>query len=161
MTTVYPIWYLVFDTRKERTLFWSAKIKMRILSVNVKIDPHEYVYQGFPSIRESEVDPQMITTVYSIWYLNFGTRKERTVFWWGKIKTHTLSTNVKIYPQEYVFKGFSSPWESEGPSGIHLSGVSLHNRKWIWSSDDNYCLLGLVSIFRYPKGTNCVLIGEN
>ena len=98
---------------KERTIFWSAKIKMRILSVNVKIDPHEYVYQGFPSTRESKVDPQMITTVYSIWYLNFGTRKERTVFWWAKIKTHTLSTNVKIDPQEYVYKGSSPPWQSE------------------------------------------------
>ena len=38
--------------------------------------PHEYVYQRFPSIRESEVDPQMITTVYSVWYLDFGTRKD-------------------------------------------------------------------------------------
>ena len=68
-------------------------------------DPQEYVYQGFPSIRESEVDPQMITTVYSVWYIDIGTRKERTVFWSAKIKTHTLSTNVKIVPQEYVYKG--------------------------------------------------------
>ena len=32
----------------ERTLFWSAKIKTRTLSENVKIDPQEYVYQRFP-----------------------------------------------------------------------------------------------------------------
>ena len=70
--------------------------------------PHKYVYQRFPSIRESEVDPQMITTVYSVCYPSFGTRKKRTVFWWAKIKTHAFSTNVKIDPQEYVYMGSPS-----------------------------------------------------
>ena len=32
----------------ERTLFLWAKKKMRSLHKKVKIDPHEYVYQGFP-----------------------------------------------------------------------------------------------------------------
>ena len=30
---------------------------------------------------------------------------ERTLFSWAKMKTRTLSKNVKIDPQEYVFRG--------------------------------------------------------
>ena len=48
---------------KERTMFWSAKIKMRILSVNVKTDPQEYVYKGSSPPLESEVLPQIMTIV--------------------------------------------------------------------------------------------------
>ena len=33
---------------------------------NVKIDPEEYVQQGFPPMRDSEVDLQMTTSVYSM-----------------------------------------------------------------------------------------------
>ena len=51
----------------ERTLFWSAKIKTRTLSENVKIDPQEYVYQGSPP------------------------------------------STIKKNPQEYVYQGFSHP----------------------------------------------------
>ena len=32
----------------QRTQFWSAKIKTRTLSKNVKIDPQEYVIRGPP-----------------------------------------------------------------------------------------------------------------
>ena len=34
---------------------------------------------------------------------------ERTQFWWARIKTKTLSKNVKIDPQEYVLQGFPLP----------------------------------------------------
>ena len=35
---------------------------------------------GYPSMRDSEVDPQMMNSGYSMWYLDFGTQKERTLF---------------------------------------------------------------------------------
>ena len=34
---------------------------------------------------------------------------ERILIWWGKIKTRTLSKNVKIDPQEYVLQGSPLP----------------------------------------------------
>ena len=37
-----------------------------------------------PPMRESGVHPQMITSVYSIWYLDFGTQKERTLLCDGR-----------------------------------------------------------------------------
>ena len=62
----------------------------RTLSKNVKIDPHEYVYQGPP---------------YNA-YIN-SKNIERTLFWLAKIKTQTFSKNVKKNPQEYVYQGSS------------------------------------------------------
>ena len=46
---------------------------------------------------------------------------ERTLFWWAKIKTRTLSKNVKIDPQEYFLQGFS-PFLI--PSGVRLYKIS-------------------------------------
>ena len=117
----------------------------------VKIDPQEYVYQGSPppSPWECEIHSQMMTSVYSIWYIDFDRRKERMLFWWAKIKTRALSKNVKIDPQEYVYQGSPLPLLStklhkhrrnsvlmgesynanfgkicqKRTSGIHLSGV--------------------------------------
>ena len=48
--TVVPPSSIYKDSKNiERTLFWSAKIKTRTLSKNVKIDPQEYVIRG-PSL---------------------------------------------------------------------------------------------------------------
>ena len=101
--------YIGFGTRKEGTLFWWAQIKRQTLSKNVKIDPQEYVYKGSSPSWESEVHPQMMTSVYSFWYIDFVSRKERALFWWAKIKTWTLSKHVKIDPQEYVLQGYPLP----------------------------------------------------
>ena len=86
---------------RERTLVWWAKIKTRTLSKNIKIEHQKYVYQGSPPPPwECEIHSQMMTSVYSIWYIDFDRRKERMLFWWAKIKTRTLSKNVKIDPQK-------------------------------------------------------------
>ena len=48
------------------------------------------VYQA-PPLEESKVHPQMISSVYSVWYVDLGRGKKRTLFCRGKIKTQTLS----------------------------------------------------------------------
>ena len=48
-----------------------SKIKTQTLSKNVKIDPQEYVLQGFPSL----------------YYLQKLQNIDRTLFWLSKIKT--------------------------------------------------------------------------
>ena len=60
----------------------------------MKIDPQEYVLQGFP-----------LSTIYKNSKII-----ERTLFLWAKIKTRIFARNVKIDPQDYVYQG--SPYNA-------------------------------------------------
>ena len=71
-------------------------MKTRSFSKNVKIDTHEYVYQGFL------IPPYNISKNFK--------NIEGTLFWCAKIKRRTFSKNVKIDPQEYVYQG--SPYNA-------------------------------------------------
>ena len=64
-------------------------------------------YRGFPSTgykksKNIESDPCTIC--------KYSKNIERTLIWWTKIKTWTLSKNVKIDTQEYIYQGSSLTW---------------------------------------------------
>ena len=121
----------------ERTLFWWAKIQMWYLSKNVKIDPQEYALQvsSLPLLFPKTPKPQnelyfdgrklkrdlwpktskkaLNNTFYRgppPFTISINSKNiERTLFWWAKIKTWTLTKNVKIDLQKYVLQGFPLP----------------------------------------------------
>ena len=73
----------------------------------MKIDPQEYVYQGFPPIMPKKLQKHRYRArlLPSTIYKN-SKNIEQTLFLCAKIKSRTLSKNVKIDPQEYVYQGF-------------------------------------------------------
>ena len=58
---------------------------------------------------------------------------ERTLFWWAKIKTWTLSKNVKIDPQEHVLQGFPLPLLSTKTPKTYRNKVVLWQFRHYWN----------------------------
>ena len=122
------MWYVDFGTRKERTLFWSAKIQTRALLVNVKKDPHN----------------EMTPILYR-WRLAKCTSVKRFTF--RKVSAKRCNFRVPIY------KGVPLPWIKWNPSlnddcwpTIQVWKDSL-SEKWVLK----YVTLGLLFTRRFPS----------